>query len=95
MAGKAHTSDRKSDGKPRKLRKATNVRSQRRQAKAIVEERLGRKLKKGELVHHKDGKTSNNSPSNLKVVSGRKSHEKIHPGKPRTKAGNKSRKKSK
>ena len=80
-ARKGFTSKRKSDGKPRKLRKATNERSQRRQAKAIVEARLGRKLKKGELVHHKDGNTANNSPKNLQIVKGRKPHEKIHPGK--------------
>ena len=80
-ARKGFTSKRKSDGKPRKLRKARNERSQRRQARKIVEARRGKKLPKKSLVHHKDGRTSNNSPRNLKVVKGRRSHEKIHPGK--------------
>ena len=81
MADKGFTSRRRSDGKPRKLRKARNQRAQRRQARKIVEARRGRKLKKKELVHHKDGKTTNNSPKNLKVIKGQKSHGKIHPGK--------------
>ena len=81
MARKAYTSRRKSDGKPRKLRKATNKRSQMRQARKIVETRRGRRLPKKSLVHHRDGSTANNSPRNLTVLSGRRSHQRIHPGK--------------
>jgi hypothetical protein len=78
---KGYTSRRKSDGKPRKLRKATNQRSQRRQARKIVEARRGKKLSGKKLIHHRDGNTANNSPRNLQVVAGRRPHEKIHPGK--------------
>lgn len=81
MVRKAYTSRRKSDGRPRKLRKAANQRSQHRQARKIVEARRGGKLPKKSLVHHRDGRTTNNSPGNLCVLSGRRSHEKIHPGK--------------
>ncbi|KKM22555.1 hypothetical protein LCGC14_1624200 [marine sediment metagenome] len=81
MPSKISTSRRKSDGKPRKLRKVKNIRSARRQARRLVEVRIGRKLKKKELVHHKDGKTTNNSPKNLKVVRGQRRHGRIHPGK--------------
>jgi len=81
VAKKISTSLRKSDGKPRRLRKVKNIRSARRQARRLVEVRLGHKLKKKELVHHKDGRTTNNSPKNLKVVKGQKRHGRIHPGK--------------
>ena len=90
MAGKGYTSRRKSDGKPRKLRKATNERSQHRQARMIVEARRGKRLKRGALVHHEDGKTSNNSPSNLTIKSGRGPHESTHnPRRKKSKSGKK------
>ena len=75
----AHTS-RNKDGTPRKLRQSTNERAQRRQARMIKEQQLGKKLSTKELVHHRDGRTPNNSPRNLKVVRGQRVHEKIHPG---------------
>ncbi|KKL04179.1 hypothetical protein LCGC14_2618660 [marine sediment metagenome] len=78
---KAYTSRRKSDGRPRKLRKSNNQRAQRRQARKIVEAKRGKKLPKKSLVHHKDTNTAHNSPKNLKVMSGRKSHGRLHPGK--------------
>jgi len=81
MARKISTSRRKSDGKPRRLRKVRNTRSARRQARRLVEFRIGRKLKKKELVHHKDHKTTNNSSKNLKVIKGQKKHGRVHPGK--------------
>lgn len=74
---KPYTSRRKSDGKPRKLRKATNIRSRRRQARKIVEARRGKKLGKKDLVHHGSGIKSNR---NLRVVKGQRRHNKIHPG---------------
>lgn len=43
----------------------------------IIEEKLGRKLKPGEIVHHKDGNKRNNSLSNLDLTS-RKRHGKHH-----------------
>ena len=73
------TSRRKSDGKPRKLRKAVHPRALRRQARRIKEAQLGRKLAKNELVHHK-GTLTNNQPGVLAVVKGQKKHNKIHPG---------------
>jgi transposase len=39
----------------------------RRQARLIMERKLGRKLKRTEEVHHKDLDWTNNHPSNLKV----------------------------
>lgn len=35
--------------------------------RVIMEQSLGRKLARGEVVHHKDGNTLNNDPSNLKL----------------------------
>lgn len=35
----------------------------------VIEKKMGRKLRSGEVVHHKDGNPSNNTPSNLEVVS--------------------------
>ena len=78
MAG--FTSRRKSDGKPRKLRKAKHPTALRRQARKIVEARRGKKLKKTELVHHSRGINNTNG---LKVLKGRRSHQKVHPGKKR------------
>ena len=78
MAG-GYTSRRKSDGTPRKLREVTNVRAARRQARRILETRLGRKLQRGELVHHKDHDPLNNSPGNLTVVKGQRRHAETDP----------------
>lgn len=38
----------------------------------VAERKLGRKLKKSEIVHHKDRNKRNDHPSNLKVVDKRK-----------------------
>lgn len=45
----------------------------------VMERVLGRKLKPSEHVHHVDGDTLNNSPSNLAVLS-RSAHLKAHLG---------------
>lgn len=68
------------DGSQRKLRPVTNVRAARRQARKIVENKIGRKLATSELVHHKDESRMNNSPKNLKVMKGQKEHGRLHPG---------------
>lgn len=57
----------------------------------IMEKKLGRKLKKGEQVDHKDGDEKNNDPSNLRVLPAKKNeqlggkHGGEAPKKPRTK----------
>ncbi|MDR2964791.1 MAG: HNH endonuclease [Treponema sp.] len=38
------------------------------------EKKLGRSLKPGEVVHHKDGNPLNNSPNNLKVYKNHSEH---------------------
>jgi hypothetical protein len=42
----------------------------------MAEKKLGRKLRNGEVVHHKDGNPLNNSPSNLKVYTNQSVHMK-------------------
>ena len=77
---RGYSTSRNKDGKLRKLRKVTNVRAARRQARKIKETSIGRKLKTNELVGHKDHSRFNNSPGNLKLTNQRK-HQKSHPGK--------------
>lgn len=43
-----------------------------------LEKKLGRRLKKGEHVHHKDGNPANNKASNLEAVS-MSEHNKVDP----------------
>jgi hypothetical protein len=42
----------------------------------VEENKLGRKLKKEEVVHHIDGNTLNNSPNNLKIYKNQSQHMK-------------------
>jgi len=44
----------------------------------VAENSLGRKLKKCEVVHHKDRNKSNNSAGNLHVFKSQSEHDKIH-----------------
>lgn len=44
----------------------------------VAERALGRKIKKPEVVHHVDGKKSNNTPSNLVVCPNHAYHMLIH-----------------
>ncbi len=76
----AYSTSRNKDGSLRKLRKVTNVRAARRQARKIKELQIGRKLGPGELVGHKDHGRFNNSPGNLSITDQR-AHQKSHPGK--------------
>ncbi|WP_376751321.1 HNH endonuclease signature motif containing protein [Sphingobacterium mizutaii] len=48
-----------------------------REHRSICEERLGRQLEKGEVVHHIDGVKLNNEPDNLHVCT-RNEHNKAH-----------------
>lgn len=77
---KKYSTSKNKDGKPRKLRKVTNVRAARRQARKIKENQLGRKLSTKELVGHKDHGRFNNKPTNLQLTT-QKKHQKQHPGK--------------
>lgn len=44
----------------------------------VAEQMLGRKLKRGEIVHHIDCNKKNNKPSNLVVLSSVKEHMHLH-----------------
>jgi hypothetical protein len=44
----------------------------------VMERLIGRKLRKGEVVHHKDGNKTNNRRSNLQKFSSQKSHHALH-----------------
>lgn len=47
----------------------------------VAESVLGRKLKKGEVVHHIDSNKKNNHPNNLAVLPSQSIHSKLHLGK--------------
>lgn len=49
------------------------------QHRIVVEKWIGRKLKRNEIVHHKDGNRSNNHPTNLEILS-QSQHLKKHFG---------------
>lgn len=44
----------------------------------VAERKLGRKLRAGEVVHHKDRDKRNNSPSNLWVFRTQGEHDRAH-----------------
>lgn len=44
----------------------------------VAEEKLGRPLKKGEIVHHIDENRRNNHPDNLEILSSQADHARIH-----------------
>jgi hypothetical protein len=52
----------------------------RHEHRVIAEEKIGRKLEKGEIVHHIDGNKQNNDPSNLEIIT-----QSVHVGKHRRK----------
>lgn len=47
----------------------------------VMEATIGRPLAKTELVHHKNGKTNDNRPENLQIVSSSE-HARIHLARP-------------
>ena len=44
----------------------------------VAEGKLGRPLRKGEVVHHIDGDYKNNDPNNLMVLPSQREHVKLH-----------------
>lgn len=44
----------------------------------VVEKKIGRKLRKEEIVHHKNRNKLDNSPDNLEVFANQEEHEKHH-----------------
>lgn len=48
------------------------------QHRYVIEQLLGRKLKKGEMIHHIDGDGQNNKKDNLLLCQNRSKHRKIH-----------------
>ncbi len=70
---------RKRRGKPRKGYLSTYIegKGSRHTHRIVAEEKIGRKLRKGEIVHHKDEDIHNNKPGNLEVLS-RAEHMNIH-----------------
>lgn len=51
----------------------------RHEHRVVAEQKIGRKLKRGEIVHHIDGNKSNNHPDNLEVMT-HSQHMKLHLG---------------
>jgi hypothetical protein len=52
-------------------------RNGRHEHRAVAEQKLGRPLKRGEIVHHIDGDYLNNDPDNLAVMT-QADHIRIH-----------------
>lgn len=50
----------------------------RHEHRVVAEEKIGRSLKKGEVVHHIDGNRLNNNPENLMVFSSQAEHAAQH-----------------
>ena len=50
----------------------------RHEHRIVAERMLGRPLKKGEVVHHKDGNKRNNAPEDLMVFPSQAEHAKFH-----------------
>ena len=46
--------------------------------RTVAEQKIGRPLKPGEVVHHIDGNTRNNSPDNLEVLPSQAEHARRH-----------------
>ena len=44
----------------------------------VAEKKMGRKLKRGEVVHHKNRNKSDNRRSNLRVFRSQKQHHRTH-----------------
>lgn len=49
----------------------------RHEHRVVAEKKIGRKLQKGEVVHHIDGDKTNNHPDNLQVMTDSE-HARLH-----------------
>jgi HNH endonuclease len=51
--------------------------------RVVAELKIGRPLRPGEVVHHRDGNKANYAPSNIEVLGSQAEHARIHvpPGK--------------
>ena len=58
--------------------KAYTKRNGRHEHRIIAEQIIGRPLKKGEVVHHRDHNKKNNDPSNLQVFASNGEHSRVH-----------------
>lgn len=63
----------KKAAKPTTYKKLHN----RHEHRVVAEAMLGRPLKRGEIVHHKDGNRHNNAPDNLEIMS-QAEHLRLH-----------------
>ena len=50
----------------------------RHEHRVIAERKIGRKLRRGEIVHHKDHDKRNNDPKNLEVLKSQAEHCRLH-----------------
>lgn len=50
----------------------------RHEHRIVAEEKLGRPLRQGEVVHHIDGNKKNNQPDNLLVLPSQREHAALH-----------------
>lgn len=53
-------------------------RNRRHEHRSVAEQILGRPLRRGEIVHHKDGLKRNNAPENLEVIPSQAEHARRH-----------------
>lgn len=58
--------------------KAYKKTKQRHTHRVVAEQKIGRLLLPGEVVHHIDGNKLNNDPSNLEVLSSQAEHARLH-----------------
>lgn len=50
----------------------------RHEHRLVAEQKLGRPLRPGEVVHHIDGDSRNNAPGNLEVLASQAEHARLH-----------------
>ena len=46
--------------------------------RTVAEKKMGRPLRQGEVVHHRDGNKRNNRPENIEVLRNQSEHAKVH-----------------